>query len=128
MIKMMKNLLAGLLFLLPFTGFAQLSVVGDWTASDKDENGNVLTFKVSMKANGTYAVDLGVDGTIEIEGKYSIEGDTMTIEDVSGPAACKDGKGVYKFVLTETTNSLTMVSDPCGHAGPTGKTFFTRVK
>lgn len=124
----MKNVLVGLLFCSPLIGFAQAATVGDWRSSTVDEKGNPATFKVSLKADGTYAVDFEEDGTIDIEGKYSIEGDQMTIEDTGGPAACKDGKGTYKFVTTETTNTLTEVTDPCDRSGPAGKIVFTRIQ
>ncbi len=124
-----KNLLLGLLFCLPFTGFAQTSIVGDWTMQIPDEQGNMFPLKVSMKTNGTYVVDFGADGSSEIEGKYSIEGDKITIEDISGPNACPNQKGVYTFVVTETTNTMTKVSDACEErGGPEGKMVFTRMK
>ncbi len=122
-----KNLLLGLLCCVSFAATAQ-TMVGDWSAKGADENGNPMTFKVSLKADGTYTVDFGADGTVEIEGKYTIAGNQMTIEDTGGPAACNAGKGVYTFELTETTNTLTLVSDPCeGRGGPDGKIMFTRL-
>lgn len=56
-----KNLLRGLLFCMPFAATAQ-TMVGDWSAKAVDENGNPMTFKVSLKADGTYTVDFGADG------------------------------------------------------------------
>ncbi len=123
-----KNLFLGLLFCLPFTVLAQNTIAGDWKMQIPDESGNMMTLKVSMKADGTYTADFGADGTIEINGKYTLEGDQITIEDVSGPNACPNQKGVYKFVVTDTTNTMTKVSDPCeGRSGPEGKMVFTRM-
>lgn len=125
----LKNLLLGLLFCLPFTVLAQNSIVGDWKMQIPDDQGNMMTLKVSMKADNTYAVDFGADGSVEINGKYTIEGDQMTIEDTSGPNACPNQKGVYKIVVTDTTNTMTKVSDACeGRSGPEGKMVFTRMK
>ncbi|MFN7117696.1 MAG: lipocalin family protein [Saprospiraceae bacterium] len=123
-----KNLLLGLLFCLPFTAFAQASMVGDWKMQMPDDQGNMMTLKVSMKADGTYSVDFGADGSSEIEGKYTIDGNKITIEDISGPNACPNQKAVYTFALTETSNTMTRVTDPCeGRGGPEGKMVFTRM-
>lgn len=119
-----KTLFIGLLFLLPFTVSAQASVVGDWKSEAPNEQGKMEPFKVSLKVDGTYTIDFGINGSVEIEGKYSVEGDKMTIED----NACTEGKGVYTFVMTDTTNTLTEVTDPCKRGGPTGKVVFTRMK
>lgn len=124
-----KNLFAGLLFLLPFTLAAQNAVVGDWKLQIPDETGSLMNLKVAMKADGTFTVDFGGDGVNEIEGKYTVEGDQITIEDLSGPNACPNQKGIYKFVVAGDTNTFTRVSDPCeGRGGPEGKMLFTRWK
>lgn len=124
-----KNLLLGLLFCLPFTVLAQNTIAGDWKMQIPDETGKLMDLKVSMKSDGTYTVDFGADGSNEIEGKYTIEGDQITIEDLSGPNACPNQKGVYKFAVTDTTNTMTKVTDPCeGRSGPEGKMIFTRMK
>jgi len=123
------NLSLGLLFCLPFTVFAQNSFVGDWKMQVPDQAGKLMDLKVSMKNDGKLAVDFGNDGTIEVDGKYAIEGDQITIEDIGGPNACLNQKGIYKFVATETTFTMTKVSDPCeGRGGPEGKMVFTRMK
>lgn len=120
-----NNLFAALLFVLPFTGFAQASLVGNWTAQGRpDEQGKPMPLTVVMKADGTYTVDFGADGKIDVEGKYTIEGDQITLED----NVCVGKKGVFKMMVTETTSTLTVVDDPCERSGPPGKIVLTRVK
>ena len=129
MMNTAKNLILGLLFCLPFTLLAQNGIVGNWTMQIPDDQGNLMSLKVMMKENGTYSFDFGAYGTNEIEGKYTIDGNKITIEDTSGPNACPNQKGVYTFVITENTNTMTRVSDPCeGRSGPEGKMVFTRLK
>jgi len=124
-----KKLMLGLLFCLPFTLLAQSAIVGDWSMQMPDGQGGTMTMKVSMNENGTYSVDFGADGSSEIEGKYTIDGNKITIEDTSGPNACPNQKGVYTFVVTENTNTMTRVSDGCeGRGGPEGKMVFTKMK
>lgn len=129
MMNTAKKLLLGLLFCLPFTAMAQHALVGDWTMQIPDDQGNAMTLKVTLKENGTYTVDFGADGTGEIEGKYTIDGNKITLEDTGGPNACPNQKGVYTFAITENINTMTRVSDACdGRGGPEGKMVFTRMK
>jgi hypothetical protein len=119
-----KNLFAGLLFLLPFTVLAQASVAGDYTSQSPNEQGTLTTLKVSMKADGTFTVDFGADDKIDVTGKYTIEGDQITLED----SYCPNQKGVFKLAMTETVTTLTVVTDPCKRGGPEGKIVLTRAK
>lgn len=126
--KMMKYLILGLLFSLPFALAAQTSMTGDWKLELPDGNGNLLTFKVSMKADNTYIVDLNNDGTSEVQGKYTVEGDQITMEDTSGEYACTGQKGIYKFVIEGDKNTLSKVSDACPIRGGNGQMIFMRWK
>lgn len=119
-----KNLLVGLLFLLPFTGFAQISIVSEYTSQAPDEQGNMIPLKVSMKADGSFTVDFGGDGSVDVNGKYTIEGDQIILLD----NFCPDQKGVFKLEMTETVTTFTVVTDPCKRGGPEGKIVLTRVK
>ena len=105
-----------LLFMLSFSviGFSQ-SVVGDWYI---DEAG----WKLSFKSDGTYAVDLGVDGTIDITGKYTIDGQTLTIKDDAGCTA----EGKYKFGLESGSMWVDPISDGCSERNPQQKVYFRK--
>ncbi len=111
-------------FCLPL-GLAAQSIEGSWKTQVPDGQGGMMTLKVTM-SNGTYAVDFGADGSIEINGKYEVSGGQMTIEDTGGPNSC-NGKGVYKLEITDTTMKMTRVSDACpDRAGPEGVMSWTK--
>ena len=81
------------------------ALAGTWTNS----LGTVWT----MKADGTFEV---VNPKRHIWGKYTIAGDTVTIQETGGKTAkgCK-GPGTYKFSRpNENTLTFTLVSDTCG--------------
>lgn len=88
------------------------SVVGSWswevTTSDGKAAKNMLTFQ----KDGIYKVDLGMDGSYEIEGSYTFENDQITIVDTSeGP--CKGVKGVYNMKIEDYKIVANLVSDEC---------------
>ena len=81
------------------------ALAGTWTNS----LGTVWT----IKADGTFDV---VNPKRHIWGKYTIAGDTVTIQETVGKTAkgCK-GPGTYKFSRpNENTLSFKLVSDTCG--------------
>ena len=81
------------------------ALAGTWTNS----LGTVWT----MKADGTFEV---VNPKRHIWGKYTIAGDTVTIQETAGKTAkgCK-GPGTYKFSRpNENALTFTLVSDTCG--------------
>ena len=81
------------------------ALAGTWTNS----LGTVWT----MQADGTFEV---VNPKRHIWGKYTIAGDTVTIQETGGKTAkgCK-GPGTYKFSRpNENTLTFTLVSDTCG--------------
>lgn len=115
-----QHFLLLLCFCLPLSLWAQGSVVGDWESEVPTEDGSMTALHVSIKADGTYTVDLGGDGSIDIKGKYTFEDGQMTIEDTGGPDSCP-GKGVYKVEASADTLTMTRVSDECeGRGGPEG--------
>jgi hypothetical protein len=125
-----KNLFATLLLLLPLLGFSQADLlVGDWKATMNGPDGKTREVKLTLKADGTASVDFDLNGTLEVEGKYTVEGNQITFQDVSGPYACPaDQKGVYTFDGTESSGSLTVVSDPCeGRKMSNHKIVYTRM-
>lgn len=127
MTKTAKIVFLGLLFCLPFSLMAQTAtLVGDWKTQIPDDTGKLMPVKLSMKSDGTFTVDFGVDGTSDITGKYTIEGEQITIVEVTG--SCPDKKGIYKIVVTATTFNMNRVSDECEtRGGPEGKMAFTKM-
>ncbi len=113
-----NRLMLALLFLLPFSLTAQ-GPVGAWRFNVPDNEGNMIPVQVNITDSGTYAVDFGIDGTVEINGKYTVEKDQMTIQDNEG-SECT-AKGVYKFSVDGNTLTMTRVSDGCeNRGGPDG--------
>jgi hypothetical protein len=86
------------------TSSAPAALVGTWT--------NSLNTVWTIKSDGTFDV---VNPKRHIWGKYTVAGDTVTIQETGGKAAkgCK-GPGVYKFSRTGSTLAFTLVKDSCG--------------
>ena len=80
------------------------ALVGTWT--------NSLNTVWTIKSDGTFDV---VNPKRHIWGKYTVAGDTVTIQETGGKTAkgCK-GPGVYKFNRTGNTLAFTLVNDSCG--------------
>jgi len=89
-----------------FQESGQNALVGTWT--------NPLGTVWALKADGTFQVDLNKDGKIDVWGKYTVAGDTMTISEVKGktPKACKH-PATYKFTRNGDMLTFTKVSDAC---------------
>ena len=89
----------------PTTGPAALT--GVWTNS----LGTVWT----MRADGSFDVDLNHDGKRDAWGKCTIEGNTATIVGTGGtvPKGCAKTTGVYHFTRSKDTLHFTLVKDPC---------------
>ena len=106
--------------------FAQSGPVGEWKAMiPADDKGNMMPMHVSIKADNTYAIDFGGDGTVEIKGVYSEKDGQLIIQDNEG-SECT-GKGVYTYEVTADGLTMTKVSDECeGRGGPEGKMVFDR--
>ena len=89
-----------------FQQSGQSALVGTWT--------NSLGTVWAIKADGTFQVDLTHHGRVDVWGKYTVTGDTMTIQEVHGktPKACKKS-ATYKFSRTGDELHFTLVSDTC---------------
>jgi hypothetical protein len=84
----------------------QSALVGTWTNSF----GTVW----SIKADGTFDVDLTHHGKREAWGTWTTQGDQAAFQRTGGlnPKGC-DGPGVYKFIRTGDTLQFTLISDKC---------------
>ena len=83
------------------------ALVGTWT--------NAVGTVWTIRENRTFDVDLDHDGKREAWGKYSVDGDMVTLIGIGGfmPKGCK-GKGVYHFSRPEENKlQFTLVSDAC---------------
>ena len=104
--------------LCPLLSFGQ-DYVGKWSMEVPDEAGNMTTIIGHIKADNTYALDFGADGSVEVNGKYEMKDGQMHIHDVSG-SECT-GVGVYKIKVEGSQLTMTRVSDACeGRGGPEG--------
>lgn len=93
------------------------SVVGTWKFEFPTDQGTLI-MTANIKADGTYALDFGNDGAVEVTGKYTLSGDEFTVQDDAGDCT---GKGVYKIKVDDTTMTMTRVSDECpNRGGPEG--------
>ena len=112
------------LLFLPIGLMAQ-SIAGTWKMTLTGEDGNPMTFVAKISKDGTYALDIGNDGNIEVKGKYETDGDQITIQDTEG-SDCT-GKGVYKFKVEANTLTMTRIKDACpDRGGPEGVMKMTR--
>jgi len=61
-----------------------------------------------------YDLDMNIDGTIEVSGKWEIRDDRLYLWDLSGPMACPESQtGIYDFTITDNTMILSLVEDDC---------------
>lgn len=116
--KTLCYLFLAIMSMLPFGLMAQ-SPAGAWKMSVPDQDGKMTPLKVVLSADGTYTVDFGADGKIDIKGKYTMEGDKITVQDTEG-SDCAE-KGVYTLKIEGDTLTMTRISDGCpGRGGPDG--------
>jgi hypothetical protein len=89
----------------PTTGMAALT--GSWSNS----LGTVWT----MRADGSFDVDLNKDGKRDAWGTCTVEGNTVTMVGTGGvvPKGCAKTTGSYHFTRTGNTLHFTLIKDPC---------------
>ncbi len=82
------------------------------------------SYDITFTADGMYMVDMGADGTVDVEGTYTVEENTLTMKDTSGEMSCRgDEGGSYTFSVEGDKASFSMVSDNCeGRKGLDGQT------
>ena len=106
----MKSLLFALLCITPF--FTAIDITGDWSSALQDREGNSIPVTLSFTAD-TYAADFGNDGTVDVAGSYTLEGNQISMtdrEDIEEPCP---GTGVYTILLEGNEMRLELVSDDC---------------
>ncbi len=106
------------LFLLPISLAAQ-SLAGTWKMEVPGDDGGTMIIKATLSEDGSYSLDWGADGNVEVKGKYEAKDGQVTIWDVEG-SDCTS-KGVYKYAISGNTMTMTRVSDACAdRGGPEG--------
>lgn len=112
------------MFCFSMTSQAQ-SPEGSWTITTLLPDGSAVSWELTFKSNGTYTVDLNLNGITDITGKYSVEGSTITVQNDPECGCCKD-KGIYKFGIENNKLWMDPVDDPCDDRRPPEKAFFSK--
>lgn len=125
--RMIRFLFLSLIFLFPLALSAQ-SIAGAWMMTVPTDDGGTSMIKLMIKDNGTFTVDFGNDGSVDINGQYETSGDQITVVELDGDgASCKGVKGVYQFTVDASNFVMTRVSDSCeSRGGPEGKMVFKK--
>lgn len=87
--------------------------LGDWMYELTQEDGSKVPVKLTIQDNGMILGDFGNDGTIDVYTVYTINDNTITIQDVSTNSSCYDIIGVYELRIKGNTNTVRAVHDPC---------------
>jgi outer membrane lipoprotein-sorting protein len=120
MFKCMKKLLLCALFLLTLTAtaFTQRSaIMGKWTGAFAGPDGQSMKFTMVI-SDDTYQIDFGMDGTPDVTGAYTADGDQVTVWDTAGENICpSDQKGVYRYAVEGDMVTFTKVTDACPGRG-----------
>ena len=116
-----------LLFSISFFSPSQPSdgLVGGWVITTPDENGDPLTWQMTFTEEGTYHVDIMVDGSIDVHGKYWVEGKQITFQN-NEECGCCDHKGQYKFWIENDKLWVDPIEDKCELRKPPHKVYFTK--
>lgn len=108
------------LFLLALatTAFSQKSaLVGKWSGEFAGQDGQPVKFTMVITED-TYQFDFGMDGTADVTGAYTAEGDQVTVWDTAGENTCpSDQKGVYRYAVEADMVTFTKVTDACESRG-----------
>jgi uncharacterized protein (TIGR03066 family) len=96
----------------PFFVSAQ-SIVGDWLMDAKTPDGQPSVMKVSFKADGKLKVDFGNDGSIDINGTYTLDGNKISLNDASTESPCYGKVGVYEMKVEGDKLKVKLIEDAC---------------
>lgn len=94
--------------------------LGTWTWQGQTPEGDPMPMAMEFKADNTYHIDFGADGTVEIHGTVSYAAGVMTIADSVGD--CAGAKGVYTFTVDGDKATAEMISDECEPRSQGGNT------
>ena len=106
----MKTLLFSLLCITPF--FFAIDITGDWASSLADREGNMIPVTLSFTADA-YTADFGSDGTVDVAGTYTLDGNQISMTDKEATDEPCPGTGVYNILLEGDEMRLELVDDEC---------------
>jgi hypothetical protein len=89
------------------TGASTSVLAGTWA---RDFNGSTVT--ITLKANGSYTVNMDSDATADVRGRYAVTDDQVTFRDEGGNNASTLGEAVYRFVVDDEQLTLTPIDEP----------------
>lgn len=107
----MKTLSLFLLMICFSLNIQAQSLEGNWVTTvpcdcpDKDE----VTWQWNVKADGTYEIDLNLDGTVEMTGRYWVDDNKVTVQNDEG---CTE-KGTYEFTVEAGRLRVNALDDSC---------------
>ncbi len=101
-------------------------LVGQWISSNTID-GIEVEYLIQINDDGTYALDMGKDGTFEIEGQYTVEADEITFVESTGELACPSEAGVYKVAVEDNQLNLEVVADNCQRRVQEGELTWNRM-
>lgn len=120
----MKTLFLVLLGIFNMNNLEEQNPEGSWvitTPCDCPDRKEV-SWEMTFNADGTYDVDIDLDDTVDVTGRYWVKGNTMTVQNNSG---CTE-KGVYTFTVEADKLWMDPIKDDCTDRKPPQKVFFTR--
>lgn len=94
---------------------AQLSAddfAGSWARTFSSPEGESYEVVLTFKADNSYEVEWTGDTTPEITGKFTLDGDQMTMMDNKSEGSC-EVPGVYQISLAGDNVTIALVSDEC---------------
>ena len=87
--------------------------IGTWGWTTVGPDGNAMPLQVTFKADNTFEIDFGADGTVEEKGEFSIKDGSTHIKVVTEGGPCYNKVGVYTMTVSGDTCTATFVSDEC---------------
>lgn len=118
--KFSKCLFLGVLFFVPVLLSAQ-SITGSWIMEGTTPDGVKVANKVSFGEDGVFTVDFGMDGSIDVNGTFTVDGGKISLSDSMEESPCYGKVGVYTFVVAGDEVTVQLVEDPCDARRGDGK-------
>lgn len=113
--KQFKFVMTALMLTITFGLFAQ-SPVGNWTYNLPQSDGTTVAVKLTFEENGELHVDVGNDGTVDIEYTYTLSEGSISIKEISSGGDCTGVVGVYEMARIKggmDSRELNAINDPC---------------
>lgn len=94
------------------TLWAQENLQGKWKGTfSTDYQETPLSWNLT---EGGFELDMNADGSVEVSGRWKVEGGQLIVWDTGGPMACDDSvKGLFDYRVKENILKLTLVEDNC---------------